>query len=93
MRELFVWDSAKAASNLRKHRISFEEGTSAFDDRSSITISDPDHSLGEQRYLLIGYSEHNRILVVSHVERGRLVRIISVRVATASERHLYEEKR
>jgi len=93
MDDLYIWDPGKAASNARKHSVTFDEGMSAFRDTSSITISDPDHSFGEERFLLVGYSDRSRLLVVSHVEDGRYVRIISARVATSAERKLYEERR
>jgi uncharacterized DUF497 family protein len=85
----FEWDPRKAAANARKHRVTFDEAMTAFEDRDSITIPDPDHSEDEQRYVLIGISSRRRVLVVSHVERGDNVRIISVRTANARERKLH----
>jgi len=87
----FSWDPAKAASNLRKHRISFAEGATAFGDPLSITVPDPDHSAGEQRYVLIGFTERGRLVVVAHVERGDEIRIINARFPTRRERKTYEE--
>ena len=87
----FEWDSAKAAKNLRKRRISFEEASSAFDDPLAVTGADPDHSAGEERFVTFGVSSVGRLLVISHVERRDSIRIISARRATQSERRIYEE--
>ena len=88
----FVWDREKAAANLAKHGVDFEDATTAFDDPLSITISDPDHSEGEKRFLLIGQSKAGRLLVIAHTERGNEIRIINARAATRRERQLYEEE-
>jgi len=87
----FVWDEKKAASNLGKHRISFEEAATVFDDPLSDTFPDPDHSLHEHRFIIRGSSESGKILVVAHTDDGELVRIISAREATHGERKSYEE--
>jgi len=87
----FEWDQKKAASNLRKHGVSFEEAATAFGDPLSLTIPDPDHSLNEDRYVLIGESQMERLLVVAHTERSDTIRIISARLATRGERVSYEE--
>ena len=87
----FTWDPRKAASNRRKHGVSFEEAGSAFADRLSIAVPDPDHSENEERYLLLGLSDRDRLLVVAHVERGDVIRIINARPATRRERRRYEE--
>lgn len=88
----FEWDPAKAASNLKKHGVSFEEATTAFSDPLSLTIHDPDHSDDEDRFILLGASEGGRMLVVVHAERGRdRIRIISARPATRRERKYHEE--
>jgi len=87
----FVWDEKKAASNLGKHRISFEEAATVFDDPLSDTFPDPDHSLHEHRFIIRGSSESGKILVVAHTDDGDLVRIISAREATHGERKSYEE--
>jgi hypothetical protein len=87
----FEWDADKARGNYRKHRVSFEEGVTVFGDPFSITIDDPDHSADEQRYIDIGTSDQDRVLVVSYTERGGSIRIISCRRATRSERRRYEE--
>ncbi len=87
----FAWDPEKAASNVRKHEVSFEEALTVFADPLSLTIADPDHSLGEARYLLVGLSALGRPVVVFHSERGETVRIISARLATRREKRVYEE--
>lgn len=87
----FEWDEAKAKANLEKHKVGFDEATTVFRDPFSITIPDPDHSVDEQRYLNIGNSERERVLVVVYTERGLSTRIISCRKATPRERRLYEE--
>jgi uncharacterized protein len=87
----FAWDPSKAASNLRDHRVTFEEASSVFGDALAITFDDPDHSEGESRLLTFGLSEQGRLLVVSHTERRGVVRIISARRATRAERKIYEE--
>jgi uncharacterized DUF497 family protein len=88
----FVWDQRKADLNLRKHGVSFQEATSVFADTLSITIPDPDHSASETRFLDLGLSHRNRLLVVSYTERGKIIRIISARRASPSERKDYENK-
>jgi len=88
----FTWDPTKAAINLRKHRVSFLEALTAFADPRSVSVPDPDHSVGEERWLLIGQSERHRLLVIIHTERGDLIRLISARLATRSERKTYEEE-
>jgi uncharacterized DUF497 family protein len=86
----FEWDRAKAEVNRRKHRVSFDEATTIFFDPLSVTIADPDHSAGERRFVTMGASSSGRILVVAHTERGAVLRIISARPASASERKRYE---
>lgn len=88
----FTWDPAKAAANLRKHGVSFLEVSTAFADPLSITIPDPDHSVGEERFVLMGLSDRDRLLVVAHVEHNDLIRIITARLATRRERKPYEEE-
>ena len=87
----FEWDIDKAASNLRKHGVSFVEAVTAFSDRLSLTINDPDHSEDEDRFLLVGLSVDRRLLVVVHVVRDVRYRIISARKAGKHERKNYEE--
>jgi len=87
---IFEWDPQKAKSNLEKHGVSFEEASTAFEDLLSLTISDPLHSIDEERMVLIGMSHKNRALVMVHTERGDNIRIISARKATRKERKNYE---
>lgn len=87
----FEWDEEKAKKNLKKHRVSFEEATTVFLDPFSMTISDPHHSVNEQRYIDIGSSDKGHVLVVVYTERSSNIRIISCRKANQSERTLYEE--
>ena len=87
----FEWDKAKAANNLSKHDVSFDEASTVFADVLSATARDPDHSRGESRLLTFGMSSAGRILVVSHTDRGSIIRIISARPATRHERKIYEE--
>lgn len=87
----FEWDSAKAASNLRKHRVSFDEVVTVFGDPRAVTFSDTDHSEGEDRSRTYGLSRDGRLLVVVHTERPNKVRIISARKATRHEQSIYTE--
>jgi uncharacterized DUF497 family protein len=89
----FEWDPDKAATNKRKHGVSFDEAASAFFDPLSLTIPDPTHSTDEDRFVILGESSRRRLLVVVHVTRGENIRIISARVATKRERINYEEGR
>jgi hypothetical protein len=88
----FVWDREKAAANLAKHGVDFEDAITAFDDPLSITILDPDHSQGEERFLLVGHSKAGRLLVIAHTERADEIRLINARAATRRERQKYEEE-
>jgi uncharacterized protein len=88
----FEWDQHKADSNLKKHGVSFQEATSVFADALSITIPDPDHSESEARFLDLGFSHRNRLLVVCYTERGEIIRIINARQASRSEQKYYENK-
>jgi uncharacterized DUF497 family protein len=88
----FEWDPAKAAANLKKHGVSFEEATTTFLDPLAISYSDPDHSDREQRFITVGYSAIERLLFVAHRDLGEeRVRIMSARVATRKERREHEE--
>jgi hypothetical protein len=88
----FEWDPEKARANLAKHEISFEEAMQAFLDPLSVTILDPDHSEGEDRFVLLGQSAAGRLLVVVHTDRGEAIRLISARRATRRERRTYEQE-
>lgn len=87
----FRWDPAKARLNLQKHGVSFNEAVSVFMDPLSVTVSDPDHSYDEERFVLLGLSRSNRILVVVHTETEDAIRIISAREADRLERRQYEQ--
>lgn len=87
----FEWDPAKAEANLKEHGVSFDEATTILRDTLSITISDPDHSDSEDRFIDIGMSHRMRLLVVSYTERQDKIRIISARQPTRAERRSYEE--
>ncbi len=86
----FEWDGRKAAANLRKHLVAFDEAVTVFYDPLAATFGDPDHSQGESRLIAVGYSSRGRLLVVSHVERGPATRLIGARRATARERARHE---
>lgn len=86
----FEWDREKAKKNFKKHRVSFDEAITVFYDPLSTTFNDPDHSVDEKRFVTIGCSSRGRLLVVSHTERGKTLRIISARRATAHERKRHE---
>ncbi|MFO7568489.1 MAG: BrnT family toxin [Smithellaceae bacterium] len=88
---LFEWDQKKAKNNLKTHDISFDEASTAFGDVLSLVIYDPLHSADEDRFVLIGHSHKNRLLVIVHTERGNIIRIISARKATQKEKEQYEE--
>ncbi len=87
----FEWDDEKAASNLKKHGVSFEEGATTFNDSGIATIFDPDHLEDEQRYISIGTSIQRRLLVIVHTAREERIRLISCRKATNAERKAYEK--
>jgi uncharacterized protein len=88
----FEWNDAKATANLKKHGISFDEAKSVFLDDHAKLIPDPDHSIDEERFVLLGYSSSLKLLVVCHCYRahGRIIRIISARKATRQESKNYE---
>jgi uncharacterized DUF497 family protein len=86
----FSWDPNKDLLNQRDHGITFQEATTVFGDSLAVTVSDPDHSIGEERFITIGQSSSGRLLVVCHIEQGDTIRIISARRATAHERKDYE---
>lgn len=86
----FAWDPNKAASNLAKHSVSFDEASTVFGDPLATTVVDRERSAGEQRLLTTGLSGRRRILIVWHTERDDRVRIIGAREATPRERRTYE---
>ncbi len=87
----FEWAPAKAAANLRKHKVSFDETVTVFADFLSITAPDPDHSDEELRYITVGRSNRERLIMVAHADRRGTIRIVSARKLTRSERSTYEE--
>ena len=87
----FEWDTAKATANLSKHSVSFDEGATIFLDQLALSGPDPDHSVGESRYITFGMSSLGRLLAVSHTHRPGGIRIISARRITRAERKIYEE--
>ncbi len=87
----FEWDENKAAVNLSKHGISFEEARTVFDDPLYVDFYDPDHSDEEDRYIIVGESQPGNLLIVSYTERADFIRLISARKVTRVEREVYEE--
>ncbi len=87
----FEWNPDKAESNYGKHGVSFEEAATVFNDGLSVTFPDPDHSMGEGRYVIIGISRYGQLLIVAHTDRSETIRIISARKATRQERRFYEQ--
>jgi hypothetical protein len=87
----FEWDPRKAASNVIRHEVSFEEAATVFGDPLGRIVSDPRHSWGEERLVLMGLSQERRLLAVMYTERGESIRIISSRRATRREQRDYEE--
>ena len=88
----FEWDLAKAATNLKKHGVSFEEASTVFDDPLSITIDDDEHSDEEQRFVTMGRSDAARLVVVCHCDRKQRIRIINARPAERYEQRQYERE-
>jgi uncharacterized DUF497 family protein len=88
----YDWDKRKAARNLSKHGVAFEEAVTVFDDPLFVIFEDPDHSGRENRYIIVGESNRQRLLVVAYTERLERIRIISARKATPAERKTYEEE-
>lgn len=90
----FEWDLRKAAGNLRKHGVSFDEAQTVFADEHALLINDPEHSTQEDRFILLGVSLSTRLLVVVHCYRAddQVIRIISARKADRLERRQYEER-
>lgn len=87
----FEWDQNKASFNISKHGISFDEAKSVFDDPLYIDFFDPDHSIDEHRYIILGRSLNKRLLLVAYTEREDIIRIISARETSRKERRDYEE--
>lgn len=87
----FKWDSFKAKANLWKHGVSFEEASTALLDPLSRTDLDPAHAIEERRFITFGLSARQRLIVVAYTEDGQVIRLISARLATRTEREFYEE--
>lgn len=87
----FEWDQSKAAANLKKHDVSFEEAITVFNNPLAVIFNDEAHSIDEQREIIIGHSRQNRLLVIAFTERSDSMRIISARLATRQEREDYEQ--
>ena len=87
----FEWNQTKAAANVSKHLFSFDEAKTVFDDPLYVDFYDPDHSLNEHRYIIVGKSQQGRLLMVSYTETGDTIRIVSSREVTRAERKQYEE--
>ena len=85
------WDPVKAEANLKKHRVSFEEASTVFDDPLFITFLDVEHSVDEERCITLGLSQKSRLLLIAHTDSEGAIRIISARKATKNERRFYEE--
>ena len=91
MNREFEWGARKAAANLRKHGVAFEEAVSVFGDPLARIFDDPDHSDGERREIIVGYSKRPRLLIVGFTERGGRVRLINARRVTLTELKRHEE--
>jgi len=91
MKPDFDWDPQKAESNVRKHCVTFTEAGSVFDDPMFITLLDEEHSMDEERFITIGLSDKNRLVMIAHTERENRIRIISARKATNHEEKFYQE--
>ena len=87
----FEWDEEKAKQNLKKHGIPFEEAATVFGDPLSMTIDDPLHSTTEQRWVTMGLTYQQRLVVVVHTNRGSTIRLVSARKAMRREKRVYEE--
>jgi uncharacterized DUF497 family protein len=87
----FEWAADKAEANIARHKVSFDEARTVFDDPLYVDFHDPDHSDDEHRFLVVGESQQGRLLIVSYTERGDVTRLISAREVTPSERSAYEE--
>ena len=93
MEHRFEWNDEKAKVNLKKHDVDFQEASTVFDDPMFITLLDEEHSTDEERYITIGLSSKQRLLMVAHTERGNKIRIISARKVTQNEENFYAETR
>ena len=87
----FEWDPNKAAKNIEKHQVSFDEAATVFDNPMFITVIDEEHSVDKERYITVGLSKRGRLLMVAHTDREGRIRIISARKATKKEEQFYAE--
>jgi uncharacterized DUF497 family protein len=88
---IYQWDARKAAVNLKKHGVSFEDAATVFSDALALTYADPDHSVDEHREITIGHTIRQQLVFVAHCDREGGIRVIGARLATRSERRQYEE--
>jgi uncharacterized DUF497 family protein len=88
----FAWDPRKAKRNLAKHGLSFDDAATVFDDDLFVVFADPDHSIEESRFIVMGRSKQGRLLVVAYTERSDAIRIVSAREATRQEQRIYAEE-
>ena len=88
----FEWDPRKAASNISKHGVSFDEASGVFGDPLALTIDDPDHSVNEHRFITTGVTSSGRLLVVAHTWSEDRIRIITARMVNPKEREAYESE-
>jgi uncharacterized DUF497 family protein len=88
--ERIEWDPNKAEANVAKHGVSFNDAATVFNDALALTITDPDHSFEEDRFITMGLSARNQLLVVVHTDSAEVIRLISAREATPRERRTYE---
>lgn len=88
----FEWDEKKAVRNLSVHGVPFDEAKTAFDDPLFLIAVDPEHSIDERRYVIMGESNVGRLLVIAYTERAQTIRLISARLATRKERQSYEQE-
>ena len=92
MDDLFEWNPDKAEANLKKHGVSFKEAKTVFSDPFSLTVPDPLHSDEENRFIITGFSDKQRQLVIAHTDRNDKIRIINARLAMPGERRKYEQE-
>ena len=88
----FVWDPQKGRRNLAKHGVSFDDAVTVFEDDLFLVFADPDHSAEEDRFIIMGRTKRNHLLVVSYTEISETIRLISARKATRSEKKFYAEE-
>lgn len=87
----FEWDAAKAISNERKHGLGFTEASTVFSDPLAITFDDPDHSIGEERFVIFGKTSTDKYIIVAYTWRENIIRLISARLMSKAEQRIYED--